>query len=234
MSQFMIRARSWIFLFAFLLWAVIACLSFLPLLVTQRLALQAIRMWAGGIMLLARAIVGINCRVEGRENIPPGPCIIAAQHQASFETYRVFLELERPVLVLKRELTWIPIFGWFMRRSGLVPVDRGAGGRAMRQMLRATDAAIARGDQVVIFPEGTRTAPGAHTPYRPGVFALYSHCKAPVIPLALNSGHLWGKSRVLKLPGEIVFRFLPALPAGLDREAMLAELRTRIESADLS
>jgi 1-acyl-sn-glycerol-3-phosphate acyltransferase len=213
---------------------VIASVSFLPLLVTRPSALQAIRWWVGGIMFLARTVVRITYRVEGRENIPPGPCIIAGQHQAAYETFRVFLELDRPVLVLKRELTWIPLIGWYMRRSGLVPINRGAAGRAMRQMLRAADAAIARDDQVVIFPEGTRTAPGEHKPYRPGVFALYNHCKAPTIPLALNTGHLWGRSRILKLPGEIVFRFLPALPQGLDRDDMMAELRTRLESADLS
>jgi 1-acyl-sn-glycerol-3-phosphate acyltransferase len=205
----------------------------LPALASRASTVAAIRMWVRVVMWLARTVVGVDCRVLGREYLPAGACIVAAQHQSSFETYRLFLELERPVFVLKRELTWIPIVGWFMRRAGLVPIDRGAGARAMRQMLRAADAALARGDQVVIFPEGTRTPAGVRRPYRPGVVALYAHGRAPLVPMALNSGRLWGKTRVLKLPGEILFRFLPALPPGLDKDAMLAELRARIESAGL-
>jgi 1-acyl-sn-glycerol-3-phosphate acyltransferase len=225
--------RSWAYLFFFLLWTAVAAVAFLPLLITRRCTRVAIRLWVGGIMVLARSIAGIDCRVSGHENIPSGPCIVAAQHQASFETYRVFLELRQPVLVLKRELSWIPLIGWYMRRGGLVPIDRGAGARAMRQMLRAADAAIARGDQVVIFPEGTRIKTGERKPYRPGIVALYAHCQAPVIPMALNSGYFWGKTRILKIPGNIEMKFLPALPPGLGKDEMLTELRQRLESAGL-
>jgi 1-acyl-sn-glycerol-3-phosphate acyltransferase len=100
-------------------------------------------------------------------------------------------------------------------------------------MLRAADAALASGHQVIIFPEGTRTPPGVQQPYRPGVVAMYSRATAPLIPMALNSGRLWGKTRILKLPGEIVFKFLPALPPNLGRDEMLAELRRRLEGAGL-
>ena len=231
--SFETRVRSWIYLVAFLTWTVLCCVGFVPLLITRPTALMAIRGWVSGIMALARWIARIDSRTEGREHIPPGPCIIAAQHQASYETFRVFLELEHPVLVLKRELTWIPFIGWYMYRTGMVPIDRGRGVSAMRKMLRAAEAAVKRGDQLVIFPEGTRTPAGVSVPYRPGVAALYSHCKVPVVPMALNSGRLWGKTRVLKLPGTITFRFLPALPAGLKKDEMLAELRTRLEGAGL-
>jgi 1-acyl-sn-glycerol-3-phosphate acyltransferase len=159
-SRAAIWGRSWLYLVAFLLWTLGAALVCLPALASRASTVAAIRMWVRVVMWLARTVVGVDCRVLGRENLPAGACIVAAQHQSSFETYRLFLELERPVFVLKRELTWIPIVGWFMRRAGLVPIDRGAGARAMRQMLRAADAALARGDQVVIFPEGTRTPAG--------------------------------------------------------------------------
>jgi 1-acyl-sn-glycerol-3-phosphate acyltransferase len=225
--------RSWIYLVAFVSWTVVAGLSGLPTLMWRGGARGLIRTWVRGIMWLSRTIVRIDGRVEGCEHLPAGPCIVAAQHQSSYETYRLFLVLERPVFVLKRELTWIPVVGWYMRRAGLVPIDRGAGARAMRQMLRAADAALARGDQVVIFPEGTRTPRGAHKPYRPGVMALYAHCDVPLVPMALNSGPLWGKTRILKLPGEILFRFLPPMPRGLDKDQFLAELRARLESAGL-
>ncbi len=225
--------RSWLYLFAFLVWTVGTAIICLPTLLTPDGALWAVRLWTGGVAVLARAIVGISCRIEGREHLPSGACIIAAQHQSSFETYRLFTALSHPIFILKRELIWIPIIGWYMTRAGFVSIDRGAGAGAMRKMLRKAQAALDAGHQVVVFPEGTRVLPGESRPYRPGIAALYSHCAVPVIPMALNSGVFWGKTRILKIPGEIVFRFLPALPRGLEKDEMLATLRARLEAAEL-
>jgi 1-acyl-sn-glycerol-3-phosphate acyltransferase len=222
--------RSWIYLIAFVVWTTGTAIIALPLLLTRRSTIAAIRTWVRGIRFLSRTICGITFRAEGRENIPAGPCIIAAQHQASFETYEMFLEFEYPVYVLKRELIYIPLIGWYMQRAGLVHIDRGAGASAMRKMLREAQDELAAGNQVILFPEGTRVKPGETVPYKPGIAALYTHCDVPVIPMALNTGHIWGKTRILKRPGEIVFRYLPALPKGLSRDAMLAQLRARIES----
>jgi 1-acyl-sn-glycerol-3-phosphate acyltransferase len=227
----MIMLRSWIYTILFLAWSLFAPIIQLPCLVTRRGALGGIRMWARGVMFLARTIVGVSFRAEGKENIPKGGCIIAAQHQSSFETYKLFLEVENPVFVFKRELVFIPFIGWYILRAGLVPIDRGAGAKAMRRMLRAADAAVARGAQILIFPEGTRTAPGDHAPYRPGVVGLYNHCNVPLIPMALNSGYTWGKTRVRKDPGEIVFKYLPAIEAGLGKQELLTKLRESLEGA---
>ena len=101
----------------------------------------------------------------------------------------------------------------------------------MRRILRGADKAIANGETVLIFPEGTRTALGHHQDYKPGIIALYNHCDAPLVPMALNTGLIWGKTRIAKLPGSIVFEFLPPIPAGLKRDAFLAELRSAIETA---
>lgn len=182
-------------------------------------------------MTLARVVVNIESETLGRENLPAGACIIAAQHQSSYETYRLFLELDQPIFILKRELTFIPVVGWFMSRIGLIGIDRSAGAGAMKKMLREAQAALNAGRQVIIFPEGTRTAPGVIRPYRPGVAALYAHCDAPVIPMALNSGFFWGKTRILKRPGTIILHFLPPLAPGQSKNAMLADLRARIDSA---
>lgn len=234
----MILIRSWIYLAAFLAWTLAAAILCLPSLLKSSWTLVAVRLWIRGIMVLARAIVGIDCRVLGQENLPLrsdggiGACIIAAQHQSSFETYRLFMDLPHPIFILKRELIWIPFIGWYMTRAGFVSIDRGAGASAMRKMLRAAQAALDNGHQVIVFPEGTRVPPGERRRYRPGIAALYAHCTAPVIPMALNSGYCWGKTRVLKLPGEITFQFLPALPTGLDKEGVLAELRTRLDAAE--
>jgi len=227
----MIRLRSWLYLFAFLVWTIGLAIVCLPTLISRSGAIGTIRIWVSGIKVLARRICGITFRVEGRENLPQGPFVIAAQHQSSFETYALFHEVPLPVFVLKRELTFIPVIGWFMHRAGLVPIDRGAGASAMRKMLRAAQDALDAGQHVVIFPEGTRTKPGDAVPYKPGIAALYTHCDKPVVPMALNTGHFWGKTRILKRPGEIVFRYLPPLPRGLSREDMLAELRARLDAA---
>lgn len=227
----MMMVRSWIYLVLFLIWTLFIAVGFLPSLVSARGALGSIRLWARGVKLLARAIVGVRFRVEGREHIPSGSCIIAAQHQSAFETYMMFLEVERPVFVLKRELTLIPFVGWYIMRAGLVPIDRGAASKAMRKMLRAAEGAVARGAQLLIFPEGTRAAPGERKEYKPGVVGLYNHCAVPIVPMALNSGYYWGKTRVLKVPGEIVFRYLPPIAPGLAKQELLTELRSRIEAA---
>ena len=184
-------------------------------------------------MLLARTVAGITSRVEDLENVPQGPVIIAAQHQASFETYRMFTVLEHPVFILKHELTWIPLLGWYMHRAGFIYIDRAAGAGAMRKMMRETKAALDAGRQVIVFPEGTRVPFGESRPYQPGVAALYSYCRVPVIPMALNSGFFWGKTRILKMPGEIIFKFLPAMPANLDKDTFLSELRRRLERVAL-
>ncbi len=230
----LIWLRSWIYLVLFLAWTLALAVVCLPVLLKASWTLAAIRMWIRGIMLLARTIVNVDFRVTGTEHLPDGgkgSCIVAAQHQSSFETYALFLDLQRPVFILKRELFWIPLVGWYMARAGFIFIDRGGAGSAMRKMLRAAQEALDEGHQIVVFPEGTRVPPGESRPYKPGIAALYAHCTAPVIPMALNTATIWGKTRILKLPGEIVFQFLPALPKGLDKDGVLTELRARLEPA---
>jgi 1-acyl-sn-glycerol-3-phosphate acyltransferase len=227
----MIMFRSWLYTILFLAWTLIGSIILLPSLITPRAALGGIRVWTHVVMFLAKYVAGVTFRAEGKENIPSGPCIIAAQHQSSFETYRLFIEVDKPVFVLKRELIFIPFVGWYIQRAGLVPIDRGAGAKAMRKMLRAAEKAVADGAQVLIFPEGTRIAPGVQAPYRPGVVALYNHCKVPLVPMALNSGHFWGKTRVRKDPGEIVFKYLAPIEPGLGKQELLNTLRDRLEAA---
>lgn len=223
--------RSLIYLPLFLSWTLATALLGLPFLVSRKGALGTTRLWARGVAILARGLLGIKFEVRGRENIPDGPCIIAAQHQSAFETYMLFLLFEYPVFVLKQSLQWIPLVGWYIKRGGLIGIDRGAGGSAMRRVLRAASAALGRGETVLIFPEGTRTPPGGHTDYKPGIVALYNHCDAPVVPMALNSGHFWGKTQVTKKPGTIVFEFLAPIPANLPKPEFLARLRTVLETA---
>lgn len=226
--------RSVLYVLAFSAWAVIACLGLLPFLIRKAWAPTAIYIWNAGNIWLARLVAGVGCRVEGLEHLPAEPCIIASQHQSSYETFRVFVDLSHPVLVLKQELIRIPFIGWYMLRGGMVSVDREAGTTAMRKTMRAAKAALTAGRHVVIFPEGTRAPPGTVLPFRPGIAALYLYCNVPVIPVALDSGWFWGKTRLLKRPGQITVRFLPPLPAGLGKDEMLERLHTGISEASRS
>jgi 1-acyl-sn-glycerol-3-phosphate acyltransferase len=144
----------------------------------------------------------------------------------------VFLAIEdHPAYVIKRELLRLPIYGWYCAKIGMIGVDRSAGARALITMARAAKPVAAEGRAVVIFPEGTRTAPGAPPAYQPGVYALYRDLGVPVVPVAIDSGRFWGRRTFMKHPGVITVEYLPPIPAGLDRASFMTALQTAIETA---
>lgn len=228
----MIVLRSHLFNVAFYVWTALLAVAYLPLLLAPRRTVQAgAALWCRGVLFLARVICGLSYRIVGRHNLPAGAVVIAAKHQSAWDTMIFHQLLDDPVYALKRELLYVPLVGWYMRRAGNIRVDRKSRVRALRTMIDGAGAALDRGRQVVVFPEGTRVAPGAEAPYHAGIAALYSRCKAPVVPVALNSGVFWGRRSHRKEPGVITLEVLPAVPPGLDREAFLHELRRRIEGA---
>jgi 1-acyl-sn-glycerol-3-phosphate acyltransferase len=207
----------------------IACL---PLLFASRRAVQAAGgVWIDGTLFLLKHVVGIDHRVVGAENLPGTPAIYAVKHQSAWETLFLSRYLDYPAFVLKKELLSIPLFGWFMRKTGMIAVDRKAGASALRGMARQAAETLESGRSILIFPEGTRVAPGQTRPYQPGVAALYTQLKVPVVPVALNSGLYWGRRAFFKQPGTIVVEILPPIPPGLDRKALMRELENRIETA---
>jgi 1-acyl-sn-glycerol-3-phosphate acyltransferase len=214
--------------FAFTAVASLVCLPLVPLLDRAgRLALLA--WWAERVLGLLRIVVGIRVRVTGREHLPEdGPALIASKHQSAFDTIVWLTLLPRPAYVLKRTLLWIPIYGWYARATGMIAIDRTAGPAAIRHLIRAGEGAVAEGRQIIIFPEGTRTAPGERRPYQPGIAALYARSGLPVIPVATDSGLCWGRRAFHKHPGTITVAVLPPIPPGLPREAMLKRLETAI------
>lgn len=216
--------------FAFTGAALVGCLPLVPLLDRAgRLALMA--WWAERVLVLLRLTVGIRLRVTGAEHLPgAGPALIAAKHQSAFDTIVWLALLPRPTYVLKRELMRIPLYGWHARAGGMIAVDRAAGPAAIRHLMRAGEAALAEGRQIVIFPEGTRTSPGTRRPYQPGVAALYARSGLPVIPVATDSGLHWGRRAFRKRPGTITVAVLEPIPPGLSRAAMLARLEAAIET----
>lgn len=186
-----------------------------------------VRTWTDFHHALAGGLLGVRTKVEGA--IPGGAVLIAVKHESMFET----LEMERiastPVIVLKRELTQIPIFGWLMRRYGVIPVDRSAGSKALREMMAAGRDAVASGRAVMIYPEGTRIAHGSAPPLRPGFAGLYRVLGLPVVPVAVDSGRLWGKGLVKK-SGTITLRIGETIPPGLKREDVEARVHSAINA----
>ena len=192
---------------------------------------KAGHIWIDGTFLLLRICCGIRYREIGLENLPKGPAIIAAKHQSTWETMFLSRRLAQPAFVLKRELLMIPLFGWFMRKIGMIAVDRSGKAAALKKMVKDAGAAFAAGRQIIIFPEGTRVAPGQHRAYQPGIAALYGQLDVPVIPVALNSGLFWGRKAFVKKPGTILVQYLPPIDPGLNRKAFMAELEARLEPA---
>jgi 1-acyl-sn-glycerol-3-phosphate acyltransferase len=200
-------------------------LAFPPPLLTRFIVFWATSMIAG-----LRVICGVRLEVTGVENLPPGGVIIAAKHQSAFDTM-VWLKLApTSVYVAKKELLEIPGWGWLARHCGQLSVDRTAGAAAMRTLVRETKARLADGRPVVIFPEGTRTAPGERVPYQPGVAAMAAASGAQVVPVATDSGRLWGRRAFRKMPGVIHISILPPLPPGLPRAALMSRLEEAIET----
>ena len=227
----MTQLRSLVFLIWFFgLTGVMAILG-LPILPLGPRAMGAYaNLWIRAMLFGARIICGLNYRVEGLEQVPAGGVIIAAKHQSAFETLILPFIFPRACFVLKKELLAIPVFGWYLKATQQIAVDRTAGASAMKQMIAQAKAAAAQGRKIIIFPEGTRTAPGESRAYHPGVAALYKQLEIPVVPVALNSGLFWKRNAFLKEPGTAVLRLLPAIAPGQDPRSFLSDLKEKIES----
>jgi 1-acyl-sn-glycerol-3-phosphate acyltransferase len=222
--------RAAAFYAALIVWTVVMGVIGAPTLFMPRPVLARFsRRWAKGALAILAATIGLRHRVVGE--IPHGRVIVAARHQSAWETLALPTVLDDPAIVLKRELLWIPIFGWYVARNDMVPIDRSGGGAALRRMIRAARRAVAQNRPILVFPEGTRTRPGARRDYHPGIYALYRDLGLPVVPVALNSGVFWPRRSFAKRPGTITVEFLPAIAPGLTREEFMAELRRRIEAA---
>ena len=168
--------------------------------------------------------------MEVRGTAPKGAALIAAKHFSTWETIALLALLDAPAIVIKRELLWIPLYGWYCIKQGMIPIDRSAKASAIRRMHEAAKRATNDGQPIVIFPEGTRKKPGAPPDYKPGVAALYAMLGMPCIPLAHNSGLFW-TGWFLRKPGTVVVEFLEPIAPGLKRREFMSELQTRLETA---
>jgi 1-acyl-sn-glycerol-3-phosphate acyltransferase len=220
--------RSALFLLWFLLVTTILSLVFLPVLLLPRGAtVWLARLWSRATFWGLRVFTRIDFEIRG--TVPRGPVLVASKHMSMWDTLALYLALDAPAIVLKRELLRIPFYGWFLWKATAIPIDRAAGAGALRKMAAAARAVLAEGRPILIFPEGTRKKPGAPPDYKPGVAGLYGLLDVPCVPVALNSGVYWTGFR--KRPGTIVLEFLEPIPPGLKRAAFMDMLETRIETA---
>ncbi|WP_395645842.1 lysophospholipid acyltransferase family protein [Terricaulis sp.] len=191
---------------------------------------RTLRAWGRCILWGLRWIVGARVIIEGKENLPPaGPALIACKHQAMLDTVIPALFLPAPVFVYKEELGRTPVMGAYLKRNQ-IPVDREGGAKTLKDMVRGGKAAIEKGRQVFIFPEGTRQALDAPADYKPGIAALYKSLGLPVTPIALNTGLIWKPKGLMRTPGVVTFKILPPIAPGLSRDDFMRELETRIET----
>ena len=224
--------RSLLFNAAFFTWCMVSALIFSPLfLISNKAALKAGIPWAHGVLLLARIFCGIRYEIRGKEHINNTPVLYASKHQSAWDTVIFWMLLAKPAFVLKRELLRIPLWGWYLWRMNMIAIDRLAGGAGLKDMIRQAKATIADSRPIIIFPEGTRTKPGDAPNYHPGIIALYSQLKVPVVPVALNSGCYWSKNAFTKHPGTIIIEFLPAIAPGLPKDVFMTTLQASIENA---
>jgi 1-acyl-sn-glycerol-3-phosphate acyltransferase len=224
--------RSAVFTVFLYLSIAIAGTVYLPsLLGTRRFANRLIALWARVASWAFRTICGVEIEVRGAERLPKGAALIAAKHQGMLDVIMPFIFLEDPCFVLKKELMFTPFIGWMAWKAKMIPVDREAHAKALKKLVTDTRVRLKEARQLVIFPEGTRTEPGASPDYKPGVAALYRDLDVPCWLIATNSGQCWPAHGFMKHPGKVVFEVLDPIPAGLKRAQFMSELETRIETA---
>ena len=228
----MIAIRSLLFNIVFYLNLVLFLLIGVPIFLAPRIwAIRALQLWGRSSVWWMRIICGTKMEVRGLEHIPKGPALIAGKHQSFWETFAILPLVDDPCMVLKKELSYVPLFGWYIPKFRHIAVARDAGASAMRKLLADGKRAIADGRQVIIMPEGTRQAPDAEPAYKPGAAALYGALDVDCVPFALNSGLFWPRRKFLRMPGTIIIEFLPPIPAGLARKAFQTRLQANIETA---
>src|ERR1700720_2528824 len=210
------------------LWMLVAVPTFL---LPRRIFMRVAKAWARSNIWLMSLICHIKVEYRGVEKIPKGPLIVASKHQSMWETFALLQFFDAPLFIYKRELGWIPFFGWYLMKAKMIGVDRSGGLRSLMEMARRAPREIQSGRQLIIFPEGTPTPVGAPPNYMTGVGQIYANSGVPCLPVALNSGLFWPRRTFMRYPGTLVVEFLDPLPPGLKRKDFIARIMLSIEDA---
>jgi 1-acyl-sn-glycerol-3-phosphate acyltransferase len=217
-----------LFYLSLLIYLVIALPTFL---LPWRAIIGLAKLWARTNLWLLKVVCGIDVAFGGVAKIPSGPLLVACKHQSILETFALVPLFAAPTFIVKRELVWIPLFGWYMWKAGVIGVDRGARRKALITMARHAREALRRGRQIIIFPEGTRLPPGAPPAYKSGIAYIYAETGVACLPVAVNSGLFWGRRSFLRYPGTARVEFLDPIPPGVDKDSFLQRLQHDIEAA---
>lgn len=228
----MIIIRSLVFQLAFYAVFIILMLAGLPAMLISRTAIiRVVRLWVRCSLWLLAAICRAKVEFRGLEHLPKDACLVAPKHQSFLETFALIQVMPDFTYILKKELIAIPGFGWWLKATGQIVLDRAKRGNAVAVMQKGAAEKLAKGRKIIIFPEGTRKPIGAPPAYKIGVAILAEACQVPCVPVALNAGLFWPRHSLIRPPGTIVIEFFPALAFQGDKRAFLEQLEAVIEPA---
>ncbi len=228
----MVALRSLLYNFVFYVNLIGAMVVAMPTMLMGRKAVLGLaKYWGRSSLWLAKHICGLDVEYRGVSNIPSGAILIAPKHQSIWETFALLEFFDDFSFVLKRELTWIPFFGWYLIAAEQIAINRSKGSTAMQQVISAARGLFAAGRQLYIFPEGTRRPVAAPPAYKFGVAQVYAATGVRCLPVALNSGLFWPRRSFLRRPGVILVEFLPVIEPGMEARAFFAELTARLDAA---
>lgn len=227
----MVYLRSSLFQLVFYASFLVQMIIFTPIyfFLPRKTAYEIPKNWARLNLWLADRIAGISYEIEGLENLPSGGYIIAAKHQSFWDTFALIPTLDDPVYILKRELLWIPLFGWYAAKQKMIPINRAAKSRAIPEMVARAKEELASGRELIIYPEGTRKAPGAEPDYKYGIARLYKDLDVPVVPIVQHAGLFWPRHGFRRNPGHIKIRILKPIEPGMATDAFFRHLIKTME-----
>lgn len=224
--------RSILFHVFLTIWTALIFMLLSPLLLTfnQNVVTIIGYTWANGVLLAVRIICRLSYEIRGLENLPPAPYIIACKHQSAWETVFLTAHFRNAKYILKKELTRIPFYGWYLLLSKMIYIDRSLGFQAIKKIVRDATKSLQEGNVIIIFPEGTRVQPGESKEIQPGIAAIHKHNKdIPIVPVSLNSGLFWPKGIKMINPGKVIINFLPPINLELQKEELLKTLKENID-----
>lgn len=223
--------RSAFFNAGFALWTIGFGALCAPAIISSQATRCVANIWVEGVLLLLRVMCGVRVEIYGKENIGNTLVIAVSKHQSTLDTLVLWRLLNGPAFILKRELLWIPIFGWYLWRTHPIAINRGSRAESLSAIATEGKKRIAQGRHIIIFPEGTRTKPGADVIYKMGgLQQLYSTLNVDVVPVALNTGLFWGKRSFIKYAGVAIVECLPRVPAYQPIKETLEQVKQLIES----
>lgn len=224
--------RSTIFNFCYITWTLLVGILLFPVIFmpTHIIILVVGKIWAKGLYFFLKLFCNLRLDLKGAKNISQTPAIYASKHQSSLETFMYHILIHKPVFVLKQELLNLPVFGFYLKKMGMIAIDRNGGIKSLKQLLTQVQEKIRDGYSIIIFPEGTRTIPGQEVAYNSGIAAIYNIKAANIIPVALNTGCFWPKNSFLKRHGKFTIEFLSPLSSELTKQEFMEKLHSKIET----